>query len=62
MTQLLGRRLCRLLSAILHPDDGQIQLVELPLAGAGAERGLAHRLFHRIRPREGLDQIGGDLQ
>ena len=49
MTQLLVVRLCRLVPLSPPRRHGGLQLVELPLPRAGEERGLAHRLFHRLR-------------
>ena len=39
-----------------------IQLVELPFPRPGKERGLAHRLFHRLEPHCGQDKSRRDTQ
>ena len=49
MTQLLAAGFADTFRR-LHPDaGGRILVVELPLPRAGKERGLAHRLFYRLR-------------
>ena len=45
----------------LHPDTGgRILVVELPLPRAGKERGLAHRLFYRLRAAAAARRLGLD--